>query len=57
MAQFEQTHWIAASNIARFEKQLERETDIGRRKLLEALIVLEKQKLTTIRPGGGSESK
>jgi hypothetical protein len=43
-----QAHWIARENIARFEQQLTTETDTCRRKLLEGLIVLEREKLRAI---------
>jgi hypothetical protein len=37
--------WIALENIARYQRQLESESDICERKLLEGLITLEKIKL------------
>jgi hypothetical protein len=40
--------WVAVENIARFEHQLEAETDTCQRKLLEGLLVLEREKLKTI---------
>jgi hypothetical protein len=43
-----QTHWIATENIARFEQQLKTETDTCQRKLLEGLMVLERQKIKAI---------
>jgi hypothetical protein len=43
-----QAHWIATENIARFEQQLKAETDTCQRKLLEGLLVLEREKLKAI---------
>lgn len=43
-----QAHWIATKNIVRFEQQLKNETDTCQRKLLEGLIVLEREKLNAI---------
>ena len=43
-----QAHWVATENIARFEQQLKNETDTCQRKLLEGLLVLEREKLKAI---------
>ena len=43
-----QAHWMATENIFRFEQQLKNETDTCQRKLLEGLIVLEREKLKAI---------
>ena len=40
-----QAQWIAEENITRFEQQLKTEKDTCQRKLLEGLIVLEREKL------------
>jgi hypothetical protein len=48
MAPFEQAHWIATSNIARFEGQLKTEADTCQRKFLQGLIVLEQEMLKAI---------
>ena len=49
MAQFDrQAVWIAEENIARFQEQLKSETDICQRKLLEGLLVLERERLRMI---------
>lgn len=48
MGKFNQAHWIATENIARFEHQLKHETDTCERKLLEALTLLEQEKLKAI---------
>lgn len=49
MAQLDhQAHWLATQNIARFEQHLKTETDISRRKMLENLLVLEREKLSVI---------
>jgi hypothetical protein len=47
-----QAHWIAKQNITRFEQQLNAETDTCQRKLLEGLIVLEREKLKALGTGG-----
>ncbi|MGZ5922575.1 MAG: hypothetical protein ACXWLT_12480 [Rhizomicrobium sp.] len=39
--------WVTQENIARFERQLNSETDTCQRKLLEGLLVLEREKLKT----------
>jgi len=39
--------WVTQENIVRFERQLNSETDTCQRKLLEGLLVLERQKLKT----------
>ena len=43
-----QTHWMATENVARFQALMDTETDTCQRKLLEGLIVLEKEKLKKI---------
>ena len=43
--------WIAAQNVARFEHQLKTEKDNCERKLLEGLLVLEREKIKTLREG------
>ena len=49
MAQFDhQAHWVITENIARFEEKLKREPDICQRKLLEGLLVQEREKLNAI---------
>lgn len=48
MAQFDRAHWIATANIERFEEQLKAEADTCQRKLLQGLIVLEREKLKAI---------
>ena len=49
MAEFDrQAHWVTEENIARFQEQLKSETDICQRKLLEGLLVLEREKLRMI---------
>ena len=40
--------WVTVGNIARFEQQIKSETDTCQRKLLEGLLVLEREKLKTI---------
>ena len=45
MTQSDQEHWTAAANIARFEERLKDATDPYQRKMLEALILLEREKL------------
>jgi len=46
MAQFDhQAHWVVTENIARFEDKLKRETDTCQRKLLEGLLVVERERL------------
>jgi hypothetical protein len=44
-------HWIAAENIARFEHQLTTERDTCERKMLEGLLVLEREKLRALNEG------
>ena len=39
---------VTVGNIARFEQQIKSETDTCQRKLLEGLLVLEREKLKTI---------
>jgi hypothetical protein len=41
--------WIAEVNIANFEQQLKFETDTCQRKLLQGLLVLEREKLKTLK--------
>ena len=49
MAQFDrQARWVTTENIARFQEQLKSETDTCQRKLLEGLLVLEREKLRMI---------
>ena len=49
MGQFDrQAHWIATENIARFEYRLKNETDTRQRKVLEGLLVQEREKLRTL---------
>lgn len=49
MAQLDnQTKWVVTENIARFQAQLKTETDTCQRKLLEGLLVLEREKLKAI---------
>ena len=51
MAQFDrQARWVTTENIARFQEQLKSETDTCQRKLLEGLLVLEREKLRMISP-------
>ena len=51
MAQFDrQARWVTTENIARFQEQLKSETDTCQRKLLEGLLVLEREKLKAISP-------
>jgi hypothetical protein len=46
VAQFDrQAHWVTTENIARFQEQLKSETDTCQQKLLEGLLVLEREKL------------
>ena len=40
--------WVTVENIAKFEQQIKSETDTCQRKLLEGLLVLEREKLKTI---------
>ena len=47
MGQHIYDQWVTEENIARFERQLKSETDTCQRKLLEGLLVLERQKLKT----------
>jgi hypothetical protein len=44
--------WVAVQNIAKFQEQLKAETDTCQRKLLEGLLVLEREKLTAISASG-----
>ena len=37
--------WVTQENITRFERQMKSETDTCQRKLLEGLLVLEREKL------------
>ena len=39
--------WVTEENIVKFEQQLKSETDTCQRKLLEGLLVLEREKLKT----------
>ncbi len=49
MAQLDQqNHWAITENIARFQEQLKSETDVCQRRLLEGLLVLEREKLKMI---------
>jgi hypothetical protein len=49
MAQLDrQTYWVVTENIARFQEQLKTESDIGQRKLLQGLLVLERGKLRAL---------
>ena len=48
MGQQDSNQWIAVENIANFEKQLKAETDTCQHKLLEGLLVLEREKLKSI---------
>jgi hypothetical protein len=48
MGQLAYDQWVTAENIAKFEQQLKSETDTCQRKLLEGLLVLEREKLKTI---------
>jgi hypothetical protein len=48
MEQHNSNQWIAVENIANFEKQVKAETDTCQRKLLEGLLVLEREKLKSI---------
>jgi hypothetical protein len=49
MAQLDrQTYWVVTENIARFQEQLKTESDIGQRKLLQGLLVLEREKLRAL---------
>jgi hypothetical protein len=59
VAQFDrQAVWIAEENIARFQEQLKSETDICQRKLLEGLLVIEREKLrmTSSRPSNSFDA-
>ncbi len=40
--------WVTVENIAKFEQQIKSETDTCQRKLLEGLLVLEREKLKSI---------
>jgi hypothetical protein len=40
--------WVTVENIAKFERQIKSETDTCQRKLLEGLLVLEREKLKTM---------
>jgi hypothetical protein len=40
--------WVTVENIAKFEQQLKPESDTCQRKLLEGLLVLEREKLKAI---------
>ena len=46
-----QAHWMATENVARFQALMDTETDTCQRKLLDGLIVLEKEKLRKIDAG------
>ena len=49
MAQFDrQAHWIVTENIARFQEQLKSMPDASQRKILEGLLLLEREKLRTM---------
>jgi hypothetical protein len=55
VAEFDrQAHWAVTENIARFQLQLKSETDICQRKLLEGLLVLERERLKAMVPPSGS---
>ena len=43
-------HWVITENIARFQAKLKSETDTCQRKLLEGLLVLEREKLKATSP-------
>jgi hypothetical protein len=54
VAQFDrQAHWVTTENIARFQEQLKSETDTCQRKLLEGLLVLERERLKLMSPPPG----
>jgi hypothetical protein len=54
VAQFDrQAHWVITENIARFQEQLKSEADTCRRKLLEGLLVLERERLKVMLPPPG----
>ena len=54
MAQIDrQARWVTTENIARFQEQLKSETDTCRRKLLEGLLVLERERLKVMPPPPG----
>ena len=46
-----QAHWMATENVARFQALMDTETDTCQRKLLEGLIVLEREKLKALGTG------
>jgi len=43
-----QVLWVATENLARFQRLMDGETDTCQRKYLEALIVLEREKLRAL---------
>jgi hypothetical protein len=45
MGQQSSEQWVAKENITKFEERLRSETDTCQRKLLEGLLVLEREKL------------
>lgn len=49
-----QVRWVITENIARFQEQLKSEPDICQRKLLEGLLVLERERLKAMAPPPGS---
>ena len=48
MAQQHYDQWVTVENIAKFQQQLKFETDTCQRKLLEGLLVLERERLKTL---------
>jgi hypothetical protein len=48
MGQLAYDQWVTVENIAKFEQQIKSKTDTCQRKLLEGLLVLEREKLKTI---------
>jgi hypothetical protein len=46
------TQWLAVENIAKFEQQLRAESDTCQRKLLEGLLVLERERLKAATAAG-----
>ena len=44
--------WLAVETIAKFEQQLRTETDTCQRKLLQGLLVLEREKLKAVTASG-----
>ncbi len=54
MGQQSSEQWVAEENIAKFQERLNSETDTCQRKLLEGLLVLEREKLKAATASGVS---